>query len=188
MTWVCCWGQHNIFFLGHISEHVAHVFNCVWNSTNTNILLEHYYQLLFTQLCVLSIPDILYKVKWFVKKSVAAPMVPRQQAWTACLALHLVYKKQQCRKDWQRTEWRLHLFPLVRELVAIGYSTQNPYTPCKRFWKSHMGSVKFQMHLPSVWFLNYIYFRGSKYFIWKYQNSLSTWNSHSVCRRCFLKE
>ena len=31
----------------------------------------------------------------------------------------------------------------------------------------HMGSVSFQMHLPSVWFLNYIYHRGSKYFTYR---------------------
>ena len=48
----------------------------------------------------------------------------------------------------------------------------------------HKESVNFQMHLPSVWFLGKAYHRGSKYFIWKWQMSSSTWNSHSPCVRC----
>ena len=59
--------------------------------------------------------------------------------------------------------------------------------PVEDFGKvHHRGSVNFQMHLTSVWFLDYVYHRGSKYFIQKCQMSFFTWNSHSPCIRCFL--
>ena len=48
-----------------------------------------------------------------------------------------------------------------------------------------MGSVNFQVHSPSVWFLVQIHHGGSKYCIQKCQMSLSTWNSHS-CFKSFL--
>ena len=38
------------------------------------------------------------------------------------------------------------------------------------------GGVYFQKHLPSVWYLDQVYHRGS----------LFTWNWHSLWRRCFL--
>ena len=70
----------------------------------------------------------------------------------------------------------------------MGYSIWNPYTPCRRFWKSvPLGSVNFQIHLPYVWFLGQVYLGGSEYLNFRCQMSLFTWKSHSSCTRCFLK-
>ena len=66
-------------------------------------------------------------------------------------------------------------------LLGYSYFIQNPYIPCERF-----GNVNFQMHIPSVWFLDSVYCRGSKYFIQKCPMNLSTWNSHSPCVTCVL--
>ena len=47
-------------------------------------------------------------------------------------------------------------------------------------WKIlERGGVKFLMHLLSLWFLDSVYHRGSKYFTKKFQISLATWTSHS---------
>ena len=48
------------------------------------------------------------------------------------------------------------------------------------------GLSTFKCTVPSVWFLDQVFHRGSKYFIQKYPMSLSIWNSHSPCARCFL--
>ena len=58
------------------------------------------------------------------------------------------------------TPFKIHT-PPVEDFVKVDY----------------MEGVNFQIHLPSVWFLVYVYHRGIKYFIQKCQMSLSTWNS-----------
>ena len=70
--------------------------------------------------------------------------------------------------------------------IILHLKSTNPQNPVEDFGKVyHRGRVNFQMHLPSVCFWNKVYHRGSKYFIKKYQMSLSSWNSHSHCVRYF---